>query len=145
MFNRNKIPIFMTLTHHYFVVVFVQMSEQLENLTSSQRTQWPSVSTLVHLPLPASPRLCLPFAVYLSLEFVVSPAVVEMLRSIFVEDDDSAARRRPRVVSTHTGRLISQWLNYSKVGDETLNSGVDVDLVTVVKFSQNGPERRLKG
>jgi len=75
----------------------------------------------------------------------VSPAVVEMLRSIFVEDDDSAARRRPRVVSTHTGRLISQWLNYSKVGDETLNSGVDVDLVTVVKFSQNGPERRLKG
>jgi len=37
-----------------------------------------------------------------------------------------------------------QWLNYSKVGGGTLNSGVNVELVPVVKFSRNGPERRLK-
>jgi len=31
-----------------------------------------------------------------------------------------------------------QWLNYSKVGGGTLNSGVDVELIPVVKFSRNG-------
>jgi len=31
-------------------------------------------------------------------------------------------------------------LNYSKVGGGTLNSGVNVELVSVVKFSRNGPE-----
>jgi len=31
----------------------------------------------------------------------------------------------------------SQWLNYSKVGGETLNAGVNVELVPVVKFSRN--------
>ena len=39
-----------------------------------------------------------------------------------------------------------QWLNYSKVhlGGGTLNSGVNVELVPVVKFSRNGLERRLE-
>ena len=37
-----------------------------------------------------------------------------------------------------------QWLNYSKVGGVTLNSGVNVELVPVVKFSWNGLERQLK-
>jgi len=37
-----------------------------------------------------------------------------------------------------------QWLYYSKVGGGTLNSGVNVELVPVVKFSRNGTERRLE-
>jgi len=35
-------------------------------------------------------------------------------------------------------------LNYLKVGGGTLNSGVNVELVPVVKSSWNGPERRLE-
>jgi len=37
-----------------------------------------------------------------------------------------------------------QWLNYSKVGGGTINSGVNVEQVPVDKLSQNGLERRLE-
>ena len=38
-----------------------------------------------------------------------------------------------------------QWLNYSKVGGGTLNSSVNVELVPVVKFSQNTSQRCWNG
>jgi len=37
--------------------------------------------------------------------------------------------------------VLTQWLNYSKLGGGTLNSGVNIELVPVV--SRNGPEHRL--
>jgi len=39
----------------------------------------------------------------------------------------------------------AQWLNYSKVGGGTLNSGVNVQLVPVVKFSRNADWSRGGG
>jgi len=39
---------------------------------------------------------------------------------------------------------LNQWLNYSELGGGTLNSGVNVELIPVAKFSGNGPERQLE-